>query len=664
MKGKERVIIENVSPQIDCGQYPAKRIEGDIMHVEADIISDGHEVVNAELLFRRPAESNFEQAKMSLIVNDRWEGEFPLPDKGEYLYTVQAWVDHFQTWHRDILKRIEANTDYSVDLLIGANLIGDVLKSEGRLSADDRTFLEMEHKRLSNATVKNEDKIESILNGGLLSVMIHYPHRSSYSRYPRELKVVAERVKAGFSSWYEFFPRSFGKEGNAHGSFRDASDFLPYISEMGFDILYLPPIHPIGKTKRKGPDNSVTAGENDPGSPWAIGGKEGGHKSIHPELGTFEDFHNFKKKAEELGLDIALDIAFQCSPDHPYVKDHPEWFRKRPDGSIQFAENPPKKYEDIYPFDFESDDWEKMWHELKSIFLFWIEKGISIFRVDNPHTKSIPFWGWVISEIRKDYPDTIFLAEAFTRPKLMYQLAKQGFTQSYTYFTWRNTKYEITEYMKKLVNTEIIDFFRPNLWPNTPDILPEFLQVNGKPGFILRFCLAATLSSNYGIYGPAFELLENEPREPGSEEYKNSEKYDIRNWDTEDHRSMRKVIQKVNIIRKENPALHNNHSLRFHDVSNDQLICYSKHTYDLSNIIVVVVNLDPHYRHSGMVQLSPQMFDIEDQSSYQVQDMLGGSFFLWHGSENYVELDPGIMPVHIFKLRRKTRTERDFDYFM
>lgn len=664
MRGKERVIIENITPQIDCGLYPAKRIKGDTLHVEADIISDGHEVIMAELLYRKSGEENASSARMTHVINDRWEGGFLLTEKGEYLYRVQAWIDHFQTWHRDILKRIEAGTDYGVDLLIGAGLIEEVLGPDNSIPPADREFLKTELNRLNSSSRKPEEKTESILNGGLLSVMMNYPNRKHTSIYPHELRVIVEREKAGFSSWYEFFPRSSKKGSLQHANFQDAIDFIPYVSMMGFDVIYLPPIHPIGITKRKGPNNSPQSGINDPGSPWAIGSKEGGHKSINPALGNMQGFNAFVRAANEAGIDIALDIAFQCSPDHPYVKKHPEWFRKRPDGSVQFAENPPKKYEDIYPFDFETDDWESLWRELKSIFDFWIEQGISIFRVDNPHTKSIPFWGWVISEIRKENPDTIFLAEAFTRPKLMYQLAKQGFTQSYTYFTWRNTKYELTEYMRKLVNTEINDFFRPNLWPNTPDILPEFLQVSGKPGFIIRLALAATLSSNYGIYGPAFELLENEPVKPGSEEYNHSEKYEIRNWDIDYKGSIMKIVRQINQIRKDNPALHNNHSLRFHEVDNDQLIAYSKHSDDLSNIVLVVVNLDPHHRHTGMVHLSPELFDIRENSSYQAQDLLGGSFYLWHGSDNYVELDPGIMPAHIFRLRRKVRTERDFDYFM
>jgi starch synthase (maltosyl-transferring) len=473
-----------------------------------------------------------------------------------------------------------------------------------------------------------------------------------------------ERKKAGFSAWYEFFPRSVIKNSNQHGTFRDCIDFLPYVADMGFDIIYLPPIHPIGITKRKGPNNSPSAGPSDPGSPWAIGGKEGGHKSIHPELGGMDDLQELILKAKEFEIDISIDIALQCSPDHPYVKEHPEWFRQRPDGSVQYAENPPKKYEDIYPFDLETDDWRAMWNEFKSIFIFWIEKGISIFRVDNPHTKSMNFWGWLITEVRTEYPDVIFLSEAFTRPKLMYQLAKQGFTQSYTYFTWRNTKFELTEYMKVLVNTGINDFFRPNLWPNTPDILPEFLQLSGKPGFQIRLALASTLSSNYGIYGPAFELMDNQPIKQGGEEYLNSEKYEIKDWNIDDKKNLRRIIKQINIIRRDNPALHNNHSLQFHNIDNEEMICYSKHTEDFTNIILVVINLDPHHRHSGWLHFPVDFFGIDENKSYQMHDLIGGTFYLWHGAFNYVELDPGIIPVHIFKVRRKIRTEKDFDYFM
>jgi starch synthase (maltosyl-transferring) len=509
-----------------------------------------------------------------------------------------------------------------------------------------------------------EKKIGSVLDGKLYRTMVKYPVKKHVSQVEKNYEITVDRKRASFSSWYEVFPRSLNPYGEKHGTFKDVIDFLPYVSELGFDVLYLPPVHPIGETKRKGENNSVTAQPGEPGSPWAIGGKEGGHKSIHPQLGTMDEFSELIKKAEEKGIEIAMDIAFQCSPDHPWVKEHPEWFRHRPDGSLQYAENPPKKYEDIYPLNFESDDWKNLWEELKSVFLFWIDKGVKIFRVDNPHTKSFNFWGWAIREIKKEHPDVIFLAEAFTRPKVMYNLAKQGFTQSYTYFTWRNSKYELETYLNELVNSKAREFFRPNFWPNTPDILPEFLQVANRAGYIQRLALAATLSSNYGIYGPAFELMENEPAAPGKEEYINSEKYEIKNWNFDDPKSLRKIIGRVNQIRHENAALQNTHSLKFHKIDNDALVCYSKASDDLSNIILVVVTLDPHHTHSGWLHFPLKEFGMHEHDSYQVHDLISGAHFLWSGEHNFVELDPGVMPVHIFKVRKKVRTERDFDYFM
>jgi starch synthase (maltosyl-transferring) len=425
---------------------------------------------------------------------------------------------------------------------------------------------------------------------------------------------------------------------------------------MGFDVLYFPPIHPIGHTHRKGTNNSPVANPDDPGTPWAIGSEEGGHKSIHPQLGTVEDFRSLVAKARQYDIEIALDIAFQCSPDHPYVKEHPEWFRWRPDNTVQYAENPPKKYEDIYPFDFETENWQELWKELKNIVLFWIEQGIRIFRVDNPHTKPFSFWEWLITDIKMSYPDVILLSEAFTRPKVMYHLAKLGFTQSYTYFTWRNTKWELTRYFTELTQTEVREYFQPNLWPNTPDILTECLQSGGRSAFITRLVLAATLGASYGIYGPAFELCENRPKEPGSEEYLDSEKYEIKNWDIARPDSLKDLITRVNRIRRENPAFHRDWSLRFRDVDNEQLICYSKYTDDLSNIVLVVVNLDPHYTQSGWVELPLEEFGIDGQKPYQVHDLLSDARYLWQGSRNYVELNPQIIPAHILLMAGQVRS--------
>jgi starch synthase (maltosyl-transferring) len=475
---------------------------------------------------------------------------------------------------------------------------------------------------------------------------------------------VVDREKARFSTWYEMFPRSCGLESGRHGTFKDCMARLPYVAAMGFDVLYLPPIHPIGRTHRKGDNNNPVAGPDDPGTPWAVGSEEGGHKSLHPQLGTLKDFRDFVTSARGYDIEIALDIAFQCSPDHPYVEEHPEWFRRRPDNTVQFAENPPKKYEDIYPFDFETYSWQELWHELKSIVTFWIEQGIRIFRVDNPHTKPFHFWQWLITEIKKSYPDVIFLSEAFTRPKVMYRLAKLGFTQSYTYFAWRNTAWELTQYFTELTRGNAREYFHPNLWPNTPDILTEYLQFGGRPAFMARLVLAATLGANYGIYGPAFELCENRPKEPGSEEYLDSEKYEVKNWDISGPDSLKDFVARVNQIRRENAALQGDWSLRFHEVDNTQLICYSKHTDDFSNVVLVVVNLDPHHTQSGWVEFPLEELGIDPQRSYQMHDLLSGARYLWRGTRNYVELNSQVAPAHIFRMRRRVRTERDFDYYM
>jgi starch synthase (maltosyl-transferring) len=468
--------------------------------------------------------------------------------------------------------------------------------------------------------------------------------------YPRELVVTVDREKAGFSAWYEMFPRSASPVPGRHGTFKDCEARLPYIAEMGFDVLYLPPIHPIGKTGRKGKNNTLPAGPEDPGTPWAIGSSEGGHKAINPRLGTLVDFKHLLSKAKQLNIEIALDIAFQCSPDHPYVKEHPEWFLHRPDGSIQYAENPPKKYQDIYPLNFETEDRQGLWEELKSIVVYWAKQGVRIFRMDNPHTKPFPFWEWLLSEAKKEYPDVIFLAEAFTRPKIMYRLAKLGFDQSYTYFSWRNNKKDITEYLTELTQTPVKDFFRPNFWPNTPDILNEYLQTGGRAVFMARLVLAATLSSNYGIYGPAFELMENRPREPKSEEYFNSEKYEIKHWDIDRADSLKDFISRVNRIRRENAALQMNRNLWFNTTNNDQLICYSKHTDDLTDIILVVVNFDPHTTQTGTVNVPLKSWGFDVEKPYKVHDFLSDKEYFWRGEWNYVELNPAVCPAHVFHL--------------
>jgi starch synthase (maltosyl-transferring) len=665
--GRKRVVIEGVKPEIDGGRFPIKRTPGERVVVEADAFTDGHDAISCRLLFRREdGPSEWSEAAMTPLVNDRWRGELTVTEIGRWVYTVTAWVDHFKSWRRDLKKRVEAGQDVAVDLLVGAALVreaGGRARDAGRKA--DARVLEGLAADLENGKDLRA-RLQLALDDELAQLMDRYADRRFASVYPRELAVVVDPERARFSAWYEMFPRSCGPEGR-HGTFRDCEERLPYVAGMGFDVLYLPPIHPIGHTFRKGRNNSTTAGPGDVGSPWAIGSEEGGHKAVHPDLGTAEDFRRFVAKAREHGIEIAMDVAFQCSPDHPYVREHPEWFRKRPDGTIQYAENPPKKYQDIYPFDFECEDWRGLWEELKSVFDHWIGEGVTIFRVDNPHTKPFPFWEWAIGEIKREHPEVIFLSEAFTRPRIMYRLAKLGFTQSYNYFPWRNTRWELTEYLTEVTRTEVREYFRPNLWPNTPDILTEPLQIGGRAMFIQRFLLAATLGASYGIYGPAYELTEHLPRERGSEEYLDSEKYQLRQWDLGRPDSLRELIGLVNRVRQENPALQSNESLRFHPTDNDQLLCYSKVAEDPvrgANVIVAVVNLDPHHVQSGWVDLDLEALGLERDQSFQVHDLLTGARYLWHGSRNFAQLDPRTVPAHLFRVRRRVRSERDFDYFM
>lgn len=657
-----RVVIENVRPEVDCGQFPIKRVIGERVEVSADIHADGHDVLFAVLQYRSPSQTEWQEISMQPLVNDRWTGEFSVSEQGRYLYTIIAWTDRFASWRRDLRKKFDAGQDITLDILVGRNLITEA--AERAPGLDAKRLLSWAKEFAISGEKEPRLAVEAAENSDLLDLMQSHADRSSASRYDKELPVVVDRQKARFSAWYEIFPRSCSPNSGVHGTFRDCESKLSYIAEMGFDVLYLPPIHPIGVTNRKGKNNSDQSGKDDVGSPWAIGSHEGGHDAIHPQLGALSDFRSLRSKAEELGLEMALDLAFQCTPDHPYVKEHKEWFRVRPDGSVQYAENPPKKYQDIYPLDFETQDPGELFEELKRVALYWIEQGIRIFRVDNPHTKPYQFWEWFISEIKSQHPDVLFLSEAFTRPKVMYRLAKLGFTQSYTYFAWRNTKYELTEYFTELTKTPVREYFRPNLWPNTPDILTEFLQFGGPPAFIIRFLLAATLGASYGIYGPAFELSENRALRPGSEEYLDSEKYQIRQWDTSDSRSLKTLITRVNEIRKHNVALQSDWSLQFHSSDNDQLLVYSKTSEDFSNVIVVAVNLDPYYTQSGWVDLRLDALGLDPAQPYQMHDLLDDSRYLWHGGHNFVKLDPQILPAHIFRVRRRVRTERDFDYFL
>src|SRR5579875_1406903 len=657
--GRRRVVIEHVSPELDAGRFPVKRTVGDAVEVEADVFADGHDHVACRVLYRHEDERNWSSVKMEARENDRWHASFVVTKIGRYVYTIAGRIDHFDTWRSDLMKRIEAGQDVALELQTGAVLVEQAAKrAQGKEATQLRRWAEVLKARSDSQEAKT-----AALDPALAEMMERFPDTSLETRYERELRIVVDRERARFSSWYELFPRSCSAVAGVHGTFADVEARLEYLSRLGFDVLYLPPIHPIGRSFRKGKNNSVTAEVEDVGSPWAIGAEQGGHTAIHPQLGTLEDFQKLLQSVKKFGMEIALDIAFQCSPDHPWVKEHPEWFRKRADGSIQYAENPPKKYQDIYPLNFESEDWKGLWDELKKVFLFWIEQGVRIFRVDNPHTKAFPFWEWVIEEIKSVYPDVLFLSEAFTRPRVMERLAKLGFSQSYTYFTWRNTKEELTAYMQELTLSEMREYFRPNFWPNTPDILPESLQSGGRPAFLARLVLAATLGASYGIYGPAFELLENTPIRPGSEEYLNSEKYELRHWDLDASHSIAPVIEKVNRARRENRALQASHALTFHETDNPYLICYSKQSMDGKNTVLVAVNLDPYHVQSGWVTLNLERMGLFPDEPFQVLDELTGHRYLWQGARNYIELSPQTIPAHIFRVLRHIRSEKDFDYY-
>jgi starch synthase (maltosyl-transferring) len=652
--GRRRVVIEGLSQEVDGGRFPAKRTVGDVVRVEADIFGDGHDSVAARVLYRHENSKEWTWAQMLLFDNDRWFGEFNVTELGRYRFKFEAWVDHFETWRHDLVKRIAAETDTDVDYQIGAALIeataAEVTDKKDAAWLTMRAALLRTGKNLAARRQAGEDE-------ALYGLMVKYPHRPYVTESDRELVIVVDPVQARFSAWYELFPRSTASEAGRHGTFKDCEARLPYIAEMGFDVVYFPPIHPIGVQFRKGKNNSTEAKAGDVGSPWAIGGAAGGHKDIFAELGTIEDFRGFVKASKELGISVALDIAFQVSPDHPYVKWHEDWFLKRPDGTIQYAENPPKKYQDIYPFNFETADWRALWEELKSVFDYWIAQGVTIFRVDNPHTKAFPFWEWAIAEIKKTDPETLFLAEAFTRPKVMYRLAKLGFSQSYTYFPWRDDKEGITKYITELAKTPVREFFRPNQWPNTPDILTAYLQIGGPAVFQIRLLLVATLGANYGIYGPAFELMESKPVREGSEEYLNSEKYEVRHWDLERKDSLRPLIAKVNKIRKENEALQSDWTVEFHPVDNERLICYSKQSVDKSDVIVVVVNLDPRTTQWGFVTLPLESLAIAADRPYTVEDLLTGARYEWNGPRNYVSLNPQDLPGHVLRIVRDDEEE-------
>jgi starch synthase (maltosyl-transferring) len=649
--GRRRVAVLAVRPEVDGGRYPVKRIAGEPLAIEADVVVDGHDVVRAVVLHRRAGELAWHERELSPGPNDTWCATLVFAQLGRHRYTVCAWIDAFAGWRRGLLRKHEAGADVAVELLEGALLI-DAAIARGAPLHDEAAAL--------RGRAPIAERVARATGAELAAAMARFPDRTHETRYRHELEVIVDRPAAACSAWYELFPRCAGPAGR-HGTLRDAEARLDYIAELGFDIVYLPPIHPIGTAFRKGPDNAPVAGPGDPGSPWAIGSAAGGHTAIHPDLGTLADFDRFVRAARERNLEVALDIAFQASPDHPWVREHPQWFRARPDGTIQYAENPPKKYQDVYPFDFETDDWRALWEALRGVFAFWAERGVRVFRVDNPHTKPLAFWEWCLRSVQAAYPDAIFLAEAFTRPKLMYALAKAGFSQSYTYFAWRTTRRELERYLDELTRTEVAEFFRPSFWPTTPDIFPEHLQHGGRAAFVARAVLAGTLSATYGIYGPSYELMEHVPR-PGAEELAHNEKYQLRTWDLDRSDSLRHVLARLNRIRRAHPALQQTRSLHFHGSDNDLVLAYSKRAG--GDTVLVVINLDPHHAHRAWLDLDLAELGLAADEPFQVHDLLGDARYHWRGPRVYVELDPGVMPAHVLELKRFVRSENQFEYYL
>jgi starch synthase (maltosyl-transferring) len=654
-----RVVIERVEPSVDAGRFAAKAALGDLVRVEADVFADGHDIVAAVVRYRPVDGDAWTEVAMEPLGQDRFRAEFTLNALGDHEFTVHGWVDRFASWRHGAARKVAAGVARPVDAQVGAILVREAARHAGDA-----------HDALAHWSGELERGDLSRIDDDELALLVsHHAPREPLAG-TASYRITVARPRARFSAWYELFPRSWGPGDGAHGTLADCRERLPYVAAMGFDVLYLPPIHPIGTTHRKGPNNASVAGPRDVGSPWAIGSTAGGHTAIHPDLGTFDDFRALVSAAADLGLEIALDIAFQCSPDHPWVHDHPEWFHHLPDGSIQPAENPPKRYEDVYPIDFETEHWWELWQELEGVVRFWIGHGVKIFRVDNPHTKPFAFWEWMIERVRGEHPDVIFLAEAFTRPSLMYRLAKLGFDQSYTYFAWRQGADELREYLTELTTTDVAKFFRPNAWPNTPDILTEQLQWGGESIFVSRLVLAATLFASYGIYGPAFELRENAARD-GVEEYVDNEKYQIRAWDLDSPVNLAPLIGIVNRVRRSHAALQTNDTLHFHGTDNPALLCYSKTAPDAGVVeagaddaaVLVVVNVDPYHRQSGYVELDLDVLGLDPAEPFLVSDLLAGGHFRWQGARNYVELDPHVTPAHVFAVRCRVRTEHDFDYF-
>lgn len=645
--GQSRVIIENVYPELDGGKFYIKRVVGEYVHVEADIFADGHDVVAAILKYRFRSAKKWQQVALKPIGNDRWEGGFIVQQQGLYDYAIEAWVDHALTWQHGAIRKIDDRQHITSELLEGIQYIDKILP----MCTEEEQGLLNYLKQLFTDETRYHEAVLHVKSENLHQIFLNYPTRDFSVAYP-SLQVYVDRHKALFSTWYEFFPRSASQEPGKHGTFKDCIRLLPRVAAMGFDVLYFPPVHPIGEVNRKGKNNATTAQPNDVGSPWGIGSAKGGHKDIHPELGTMQDFEELIAQAKLKGIEIAMDLALQCAPDHPYVAKHPQWFKWRPDGTVQYAENPPKKYQDILPIYFESPDWQNLWNELLHVVLHWVKKGITIFRVDNPHTKPFRFWQWLIEEVKKKYPDVLFLAEAFTAPKVMHQLAKAGFTQSYTYYTWRIHKQEIIEYLTELTQTTSKEYFRPNFWPNTPDINPYMMQTGNETVFMTRLFMAATLSSSYGIYGPVFEFMQHEAI-PGKEEYFYSEKYELKHWDWEHTNRLTYLITLLNKLRRENFALQNFKNIRFCPIENNHLLAYYKTTPDHHNQLLMVVNLDPFHRQWGMVRLPFELMGVQPGEKLTMKDLISGNSYIWDKEYNYVELSPEL-PFHLFKIQRPT----------
>ncbi|HVF54186.1 MAG TPA: alpha-1,4-glucan--maltose-1-phosphate maltosyltransferase [Actinomycetota bacterium] len=637
--------IEEVSPQVDCAAYPAKTVVGDDVAVSAAIFRDGHDLLRAVVRYRAEDGGRWAEAPMSAEPNDVWTATFSPSSVGRWVYTIEAWTDHFGTWRRDAMKKLEAGQDLDVEIEEGALIVEGAL-AKMPPAARKKAAAVAVAARSADRNAPTHTRIAPLFDEELAALMQKHAPRDGSTTLKPLLGLTVDRERARTGAWYELFPRSTGSPGK-HGTFATAIDALPRIAEMGFDVVYLPPIHPIGRSFRKGPNNTLEAGSGDVGSPWAIGGPEGGHTDVHPDLGTLTDFDRFVRAADKLGIEVALDFAIQCSPEHPWVTEHPEWFHHRPDGTIKYAENPPKKYQDIYPVNFDTEDREGLWGALKEVVDHWIEHGVRIFRVDNPHTKPLPFWEWLIGSVHDEHPDVLFLAEAFTRPHMMNALAKIGFSQSYTYFTWRNSKWELEEYLTELALTDVADYFRPNFFANTPDILHEYLQSGGPPAFAIRLVLAATLSPTYGIYS-GFELFERSPREPGSEEYLDSEKYQLRHRDWDAEPSLTAMITRINEIRRKSPALGRLTNLSWQFTDNEQMIAFSK-THE-SESILVIVNLDPFRWQEATIHLDLDAIGVDPSQPFRVHDLLSDDVFMWHGPSNYVRLDPQSQVAHIFRV--------------